>query len=68
MSVLLGKFREQFGERLLALAQHGVIDRRILEHPGVVGRDFRAAQQHDQFRPPLLQPLGDPQRPLDVPQ
>ena len=38
------------------------------EQPGIVGRDLRPAQQHFQFRPLLLQPLGNPQRALDVPE
>ena len=35
---------QQFGKRRLALAQHGVIDGRILKHPRVVGGDLRPAQ------------------------
>ena len=38
------------------------------QKPGVVAGDFRPAQQHLQFRPPLFQSSGDPQRSLDIPE
>ena len=35
---------EQFGKRRFPFAQHGVINRRVIEHPAIVGGDFRAAR------------------------
>ena len=58
---------EQLGEGLLAFAEDGVVDCCRIERPGVVGGDFRPAQQHLQLRLPPLELLDDPQRPLDIP-
>jgi len=62
------KSREQFGKRLLPFANHCEVDDRLLQHPGVVRRDLRAAEDDAQLRPPLFETRRDPERPIDVPQ
>ena len=64
---LTSKRPQQLRKRLLPLAQDSVVHRGMAEHPMVVGGDFRPAQDDPQLRPLLLEPLGDPQRALDVP-
>ena len=65
---LLAKLREQIGECLFAFADDGDVDRRMVEHPGGVAGDFRAAENDQQIRSMSFQPLGDPECAVDVPE
>ena len=60
--------RQQIDEGLLALADGRQVDRRLFEHPAVIGGDLRPAQQDARISGWRgLQLPGDPDRPLDVP-
>ena len=39
-------------------ADDGVIDRRLMEQPGIIVRDFGAAEHDQKLRPDLLQPAA----------
>ena len=60
--------QQQVGEGLFALADDGEVVVRRVQHPGVVGRDLRAAEDDAHARPQPLQSPGDPEGALDVPE
>ena len=58
---------QQCDERLFALADHRVIVIRRFQHPRIIRRDFRPAEDDLQIGPQSFQALADPQRSFDVP-
>jgi hypothetical protein len=58
---------QQLGKRLLTLADHGHVDRRVAQHPVVVALDLGAADDDQQAGQVRLDALGNPQAALAVP-
>ena len=58
---------KQLSERLFALTDDGEVIIWCLQHPGVVRRDLRAAENQAHLGQTPLHLAGNPQRALDVP-